>query len=108
MITSKEKKTLLFGITEYLTHPTTTSLQTSVYDQSLYLNNLSCCCWIFCYLIPNTSQMMEAVTMCPTLVSPNPQHTESGLFVYTSDSHIRPGTKMAKDGKEERESAWVC
>ena len=52
--------------------------------------------------------MMEAVTMCPTLVSPNPQHTESGLFVYTSDSHIKPGTKMAKDGKEERESAWVC
>lgn len=78
------------------------------YGQSLYLNNLSCCCWIFCYLIPNTSQLMEAFTMCPALVSPNPQHTESGLFVYTSDSHIRPWIKMAKDGKEERESAWVC
>ena len=36
-------------------------------------------------------------------VSHNPQHTESGLFVYTSDSHIRPWTKMAKDSKEARE-----
>lgn len=69
-------------------------------------NNLGHCCWIFCYLIPNTSQLIKAPTMCPAHISHKSQHTESGLFVYTSASHFWLWTETAKDGRE-RKSIWV-